>query len=253
MNILLTNDDGIYAPGLWALYKALSDQHAVTVIAPDRERSAVGHGITLSAPIRAEWICVNNAHSGYGVSGTPVDCIKLGILELLKGPPDMVVSGINAGENAGVNINYSGTVAAAKEATLYGIPSLSVSMTGHAPAHYDEAAVFIAGLAETVMQKGLPAGSFLNVNYPDMPSANVAGICINRQATDMLEEYFEKRVDPRNRSYYWHGAVSGNFLIDPQTDAYAVSNQYISITPIKCDMTDFDLFDDLNKWEISLS
>ena len=121
MNILLTNDDGIYAPGLGALFKRLIERHSVSVIAPDREQSAVGHGITLNQPLRVNPISINNAFQGYAVSGTPADCIKMGVLEILDSKPDMVISGINPGANVGININYSGTVAAAKEATLYGI------------------------------------------------------------------------------------------------------------------------------------
>ena len=154
MNILLTNDDGIHSSGLWALHKAFAPHHTVSVIAPDRERSAVGHGITLMDPIRAKKTYVSKHQWGYAVTGTPADCIKLGILELLDKKPDMVISGINPGANTGVNINYSGTVAAAKEATLYGIPSIAASIHGFRPDYYDEAAGFILKLAKTTIEKG---------------------------------------------------------------------------------------------------
>jgi len=250
MNILLTNDDGIYADGLWALYRAFAARHTVAVIAPDRERSAVGHGLTLSEPIRADSVHINENEWGYAVSGTPVDCIKLGILELLDFRPDLVVSGINPGINAGVNLNYSGTVAAAKEASLYRIPSIAASIQGRSPVHYDGAAAFIVKLAAMVLKKGLPPGSFLNINFPDKPADQVAGVRISRQGTVMIEEYIEKKTDPRHRTYYWHGAVPKIYSEDSQTDSAAVSNNFISITPVKCDMTDLDLFEDLKSWGI---
>jgi 5'-nucleotidase len=141
MNVLLTNDDGIYAPGLEALYKHLAARHSVSVIAPDREQSAVGHGITLDKPLRTNRVFVNHAFQGYAVSGTPADCIKMGVLEILKSKPDIVISGINPGANVGVNINYSGTVAAAKEAALYGILAMAVSIHSREVQSYEEAAV----------------------------------------------------------------------------------------------------------------
>ncbi|MGD9198585.1 MAG: 5'/3'-nucleotidase SurE, partial [Desulfobacterales bacterium] len=147
MNILLTNDDGIYAPGLAALYRHLATENDVAVIAPDREQSAVGHGITLNKPLRAHKMTIPNAFEGYAVSGTPADCIKMGVLEILKTNPDLVISGINPGANVGVNINYSGTVAAAKEAALYGILAISVSINSRQVDSYDAAAAFIAHLA----------------------------------------------------------------------------------------------------------
>ena len=128
MNILLTNDDGIYAKGLWALYAKFARRHCVTVVAPDRERSAVGHGITLYQPLRTNRVNINNGFTGYAVNGTPADCVKMGLMEILDSKPDMVISGINPGANVGVNINYSGTVAAAKEAALYNVPAIAVSI-----------------------------------------------------------------------------------------------------------------------------
>ena len=137
MNILLTNDDGIYFDGLWALYRRLQEHHAVTVIAPDRERSAIGHAITLNEPLRATMVTVNGGHEGYAVSGTPADCVKLGLFELLGTRPDMVVAGINPGANVGANLNYSGTVAAAKEAALSGVVGIAVSIEGQVVDNYD--------------------------------------------------------------------------------------------------------------------
>ena len=248
MKILLTNDDGIYAKGLQALYKRFIRRHDVTVIAPDRERSAVSHGITLHDPIRASMISVNGL-TGYAVSGTPVDCIKLGIMELLEARPDMVVSGINPGANVGVNINYSGTVAAAREATLYGVPSIAVSVCGQKTDNYDPIARFIENLAVNVLQKGLPSGTLLNVNFPDTETGRSAGVYISRQSTRLSPEYFEKRKDPRKRVYYWQGCKSQSDFESPDIDAAAVCDNFISITPIKCDMTDYKMLEDLKTWK----
>jgi 5'-nucleotidase len=253
MKILLTNDDGIHAEGLRALYELLKPKHSITVVAPDRERSAVGHGITLDRPIRAEKIVLNGGWEGFAVTGTPADCIKLAIVEILKTKPELVISGINPGANVGVNINYSGTVAAAREAALYGIPAIAVSVQARAPKTYLDIAGFIRSLAEDINRKGLPAGTFLNVNFPDTPIQQIAGIRISRQGIVLFSEYFEKRIDPRNRIYYWQGSDVQPVSDDPDIDGDALSQNYISITPIKCDMTDYNLLNDLKSWALSMN
>ena len=252
MKILLTNDDGIHAKGLWALYKRFSGNHEVTVIAPDRERSGVGHGITLNEPLRSTYIEVNGGYKGYAVTGTPADCIKLGILEILDERPDVVISGINLGMNVGVNINYSGTVAAAKEASLYGIAAIAISMQGVEENNYDDIALFIEVLSKKVFEKGLPFGTFLNVNIPDKPVKETAGLRFSRQGVKLFSEYFEKRVDPRNRMYYWQGCDSKFIDRSPDVDSADIYNNFISITPIKCDMTDYKTLEDLQNWNIEL-
>ena len=250
MNILLTNDDGIYAPGLEALYRHLIVGHSVSVIAPDREQSAVGHGITLNEPLRVHRISLNNSFQGYAVSGTPADCIKMGVLEILDARPDMVISGINPGANVGVNINYSGTVAAAKEATLYGILAMAVSIHSREVQSYDEAASFTKELAENVYANGLPFGTFLNVNIPNRPLQGVAGIRISRLDMDFFPEFIDKRMDPRERIYYWQGCDSlpAGKAID--IDGSALCQDYISITPIKCDQTDYHVLEAMKRWKI---
>ena len=248
MKILLTNDDGIYAPGIQVLYHALQAAHQVTVIAPDRERSAVGHGITLHQPLRASRVTLNAHYSGYAVNGTPADCVKLGIYEILPQRPDLVLSGINPGANVGINVNYSGTVAAAKEAALFGLPALAVSIHSHAGRYFEDAARCVTALAETVTRQGLPKGTFLNVNIPDVPYAAMAGIRICRQGNGVFPDSFEKRTDPRNRTYYWQGGDHQVFEPDPDIDGRALEANFISITPIKCDMTDYTAFDQLQDW-----
>lgn len=249
MNILLTNDDGIFAPGLAALYTHLAPDHSVAVIAPDYEQSAVGHGITLNQPLRARKVSVPNAFEGYAVSGTPADCIKFGVLELLKTKPDLVISGINPGANVGVNINYSGTVAAAKEATLYGIMAIAVSIHSRQVESYDAAAVFIAQLAQDVYARGLPFGTFLNVNIPNLPLAEIAGVQFSRLDMDFFPEYIEKRTDPRERTYYWQGCDSLPQGKSIDIDGSALCKDFISITPIKCDQTDYDVLETMQDWQ----
>ena len=245
MNILLTNDDGIYARGLWSLYKYFAEKHQVTVVAPDRERSAIGHAITLHQPLRATRVSLNGEFRGYAVNGTPADCIKLGILEILQTRPDLVVAGINPGANVGANLNYSGTVAAAKEAALCGTTGIAVSIQDRQAQYYDDAARFIARLSERISSKGLPFGTFLNVNLPNLPLKQIAGVQICRQGVEKLTEYVDKRQDPRNQTYYWQGRDMQSFGPDPTVDGSALDQKYISITPVKCDMTDYRAMEEL--------
>jgi 5'-nucleotidase len=250
VNVLLTNDDGIYARGLWALFDRFSESHDVTVVAPDRERSAIGHGITLNQPLRSTRISLNGEYSGYAVNGTPADCVKLSLLEILPSRPDLVVAGINPGANVGANLNYSGTVAAAKEAALCGTFGIAISMEGHQTRHYDDAARFAVGLAERVFLKGLPFGTFLNVNLPNLPLKQTAGVRISRQGVNLLSEYVDKRTDPRNQTYFWQGPDMQTFGADPTVDGAALDQRYISITPVKCDMTDYQIMGELDDWDI---
>jgi len=250
MNILLTNDDGIHFEGLWSLHNTLKKRHHVSVVAPDRERSAIGHAITLHAPLRVIKMSINGSGPCWAVSGTPVDCIKLGILEILKKKPDMVISGINPGVNVGININYSGTVSAARESALYGIAAIAVSMEGNRTVHYDDAAGFIEKLAEKVAHNGLAPGTFLNVNLPDLPMAEISGVRICRQNLALYYEFIEKRIDPRNKTYYWQGFDAIPCQKDSDLDSTAIIRKYISVTPIKCDMTDYQTLEKLKDWNI---
>jgi 5'-nucleotidase len=248
LSILITNDDGIYAPGLWALYRALSPLYEVTVIAPDRERSAVSHGITLHQPIRAFQVAVNGGDGGWAVTGTPADCVKLALLELLEKKPDLVISGINPGANVGVNLNYSGTVAAAKEAALYGLKALSVSIQGFEDLHYDDVAGWVAQWIHLFHANEMPAGTFLNINFPNLPVEVVAGVQVTRQSIDLYHEYFEKRQDPRNNIYYWQGSESQPEYTHTDADGAVLATNHISITPVRCDMTDYNALERLKMW-----
>ncbi len=251
MKILLTNDDGYNAPGILALYEALSAVNEVLLIAPDREKSAVSHGISLNQPMRINKITLDNGRKGYGITGTPADCVKLGLFELCPSqPPDLIISGINPGCNTGVDINYSGTVGAAREGALNRILSMAVSIrkTGNMM-DLKGMSRFIAGLSEKVHDFGLPQGTFLNINAPDIPVNGVEGVRITRQAQDNLSKQFEKRVDPKNRFYYWYGDVN-RVTGEIDTDIHALSQNYISITPIQCDITDYRTMEKLSSIQL---
>jgi len=248
MQILLTNDDGIHAQGLWTMEKVLFREHKVFVVAPDKEQSGVAHGITLVNPLRVNRIQTNGGW-GFAVNGTPADCVKLGVSEILETQPDMVVSGINQGENVGTNLNYSGTISAAKEATLMGIPAIAVS---EGAPHYhkqDVVTPFMLTLINTVMENGLPSGTFLNVNIPACRAQEIKGIRITRQAIAPVRETFHKRVDPRNQCYYWQGIETQMSEEASDTDRGAFSQNYISVTPVQCDLTNYQALEILKEWE----
>lgn len=251
MKIFLTNDDGIHARGLWALYRRFHEEHSVSVVAPDRERSAVSHGITLHAPLRTSRITVNGGWEGYGIDGKPADCIKMGLTMLLKERPDVVVAGINPGANVGIAINYSGTVAAAREAALFGLPAIAVSINGYDIEDYDGAAAFTERLARRILETPPPFGTILNVNLPNIPMERVRGVKITRQGIDRLSrEYYEKRVDPRNRAYHWLGSDARIFGEDLSVDGDALCQDYITITPLQCDITDYDMLAEMQNWDV---
>lgn len=251
MHILLTNDDGIHAEGLWTMQRVLSRQHEVSVVAPDKERSAIAHSITLVHPLRVNEVETNGGW-GYAVSGTPADCVKLAILEILDTRPELVISGINPGPNVGINLNYSGTVSAAKEAALMGIPAVAVSQDLSPGQEYGLAAYFVGILITKVMEKGLPSGTFLNVNIPACASEEIAGVRITRQGISPLKETFHKRLDPRNQAYYWQGVETQVFDQEPDTDGAALCQNYISVTPVQCDMTDYRAMKHLKNWNFGL-
>lgn len=248
--ILVTNDDGIYAPGIYALYQAMKQIGEAHVVAPDSERSAVGHAITISDPLRVWEYERNGSFFGYAVNGTPADCVKLGVKAILNREPDLVVSGINRGANTAINVIYSGTVSAATEGTIMGIPSIAFSVTTFKKTDFSFAAEFAQKLARIVLERGLPEGTLLNVNIPPLPAEEIKGVKITRQGKGRYEEYFEKRVDPMNRNYYW---LSGKKLLldsDLEVDDVAVMHNYIAITPIHFDLTDYRAMDELKKWKI---
>lgn len=251
MRILLTNDDGIHAPGLWALYRRLVLEHTVEIVAPDRERSAVGHGITLNRPLRSWQVHLNNGTAGIAVNGTPADCVKLSLAELLAEPPELVVSGINPGPNVGVNIHYSGTVAAAKEAALAGLPAIAVSSAAHNGNSDDRIATFLVGLIQDIGVKGMPFGTLLNINFPELPPDTMPEVRICPMGHPKLMDQYECRIDPRKTPYYWPGRDSQRFADYPDSDGHALDSQQITITPLTCDATDHGFMASLQEWPIA--
>ena len=250
--ILLTNDDGIGAPGLLELSREIKKIGRVAIIAPDTERSAVGHAITTKDPIRVEAYYRNGRFFGSAVSGTPADCVKLAIKDLLDQKPDLVVSGINQGDNSSLNVIYSGTVSAATEGTIFGIPSIAVSLASWNETDFGLAAVFARKLAQKVLRLGLPQGTFLNVNIPTGKKKDIKSVCITIQGTTKFEERFDKRTDPSGRDYYWMAGRKSKIKPNPRTDDAAVQRKEISITPLQYDLTNYSMIETLKKWNIKI-
>ena len=250
MKILLTNDDGYNAPGILALYETLKPHHEVMLVAPDREKSAIGHGITLNEPMRINRVNLSNGGEGYSITGTPVDCVKLGLFKFYTSLPDLVISGINPGSNTGVNINYSGTAGAAREAALNGISSIAVSIfKKENSSDFYGMAQFTAQIINKITDCNLPSGIFLNINGPDIPINEARGVKITRQASDNLSKQFDKRVDPKNQSYYWYGSID-RVTGEGNTDVNAILENYISITPVQCDMTCYKTLEELESLQL---
>lgn len=246
MNILVTNDDGIHASGLAALYREVSTLGKVTVVAPDSEQSAVGHAISLSQPLRVRQVSLDGGVTGWAVSGTPADCVKIAIAELLPQHPDLVVSGINLGPNVGINVLYSGTVSAATEASILGVRALAFSLNTYKNANFVRAGA-LAGqtLARLLAWPGWTPNICLNINLPDLPLDQVQGFKFTRQDVGPLMEHFERRVDPRERIYYWLAEINDRKAPDLSTDFGALQAGYVSITPIHHDMTHYPSLEDL--------
>ena len=241
MRFLLTNDDGIYAGGLAALYQTLSQDAECLVVAPEVEQSAVGHAITVFKPLMVRKIHKNGGFFGHAVAGTPADCVKIGLTELAEGPIDLVVSGINRGANVGINVLYSGTVSAASEAAILGVPSLAISLDSHKDVDYFVAARFARQMAAFVLAHPLP-GVVINVNVPALPETEIKGVVVAKQGGARLVERFEKRMDPRENIYYWlAGETELPAREDDESDASALKRGMITITPICYDLTRHDL------------
>lgn len=258
MNILVTNDDGINAPGIYALALALREIGDVTVMAPLGEQSAVGHALTVSLPLRVTEFHKNAEFFGYAVSGTPADSVKLAIRTFLAEQgipkPDIVVSGINHGRNTAVNIIYSGTVSAATEATVLGIPAVAISLASYGPdPDFSAAAFFAQRFVPVVHEMGMPEGTLLNINVPSIPAREIRGFEFTRQGESYWRDAFEKRLDPQERPYYW---LKGEYvLVDEESDIddIAIREKKISITPLHYDLTDYDFLDTMRQeWPLDL-
>jgi 5'-nucleotidase len=252
MRILVSNDDGINARGIRALATRLAQDpnKEVYVCAPDRERSATGHGLTLHKPLRVEEVDLGgNIKGAWLTTGTPSDCVKFAIGCLLdKKPVDYVVSGINSGPNLGGEILYSGTVSAAMEGAFLDIPSIAVSLAGSGFRSYDVAAEFIARLL-SIMPKATHTGkTLLNVNVPNLTEDQIKGVAVTKLGVRAYNDYFEKRVDPRGKTYYWLAGEAIEEGEEENTDAWSITHGLISLTPITFNMTDFEQKDRLSKW-----
>lgn len=239
MKVLLTNDDGINAPGLAALAESISQVADITIVAPATEMSAVGHAITLTDPLRVSEVEKNGAFYGYAVKGTPADCVKLAYWALMKDKPkpDVLISGINLGSNTGINTIYSGTVSAATEGAILGIPSFAISLTTFVQPDFKPAAEFAARFLMLFREMQLPDGVFLNVNIPAVPREQIKGVCITEQGMAKYEEHYHVREDPYNRKYYWLTGEKINIETDLSIDDAAILSNYISITPVHYNLT----------------
>ncbi|HHT9124717.1 MAG TPA: 5'/3'-nucleotidase SurE [Candidatus Brocadiia bacterium] len=248
MRILLTNDDGIYSPGIAALKRVIKDLGDVTVVAPDVEQSGVGHSVTLSHPLRVREVYVDKEFLGYGVNGSPADCVKLAVFEIMKGQPDLVISGINLGANVGIHTLYSGTVAASIEGAILGIPSVAISLETSGVPDISQAAQIAKGIIDCVLHHGLPKGTLLNINIPSVSKDKIKGIRITRQYANGFDERFDKRTDPGGRTYYWLAGGDGYEMDEHDTDIHAIKEGYISITPLRYDLTNHELIPKIEKW-----
>lgn len=247
MRILLTNDDGIQAVGLRALDKALRNAgHQVTVVAPVTEQSAVGHALTMASPLRVKEFKENGFH-GYGVHGTPVDCVKLAVTSLLGETPELVVSGINAGANVGIDLLYSGTVSAATEGAFMGLPSLAVSHDSFLPDDLSEQGAYVARLLERLPLREFPANGVLNLNFPGRPMSETLELRVCPHTRVAYEDSYEQRLDPRGRAYYWLVGSIPPEKVTPGTDRFLLTQGHITLTPLRFDFTDYDMVNRLKE------
>jgi 5'-nucleotidase len=250
VKILLTNDDGIHAPGLKALYHELKPLGEIKVVAPESEQSAVGHAISLTNPLRVKEVALDGGVQGWAVSGTPADCVKIALAELLPSTPDLVISGINLGPNVGINVLYSGTVSAATEASILGVRGVALSLNS-----YEKDADFktAAGLAVEAIVRlqdwpGWTNGICLNINLPALPKSQVKGVKVTRQDVGPLVEHFERRVDPRKHVYFWLAEINERRELDLETDYGALAAGFVTVTPIHHDLTHYHGLRELRKF-----
>ena len=250
MKILISNDDGINSLGIYALAKSLKEIGDVTVVAPITEQSAVGHAITMKTPLRVVEHCINGEFFGYAVEGTPADCVKMGIRNILKSPPDIVVSGINHGSNTAINIIYSGTVSAAREAAIMDVPAVAFSITSHISRDFSYASKVAKDIVQEVVKNSLPIGTCLNVNIPAVPENEIKGVLLTKQSKSKWDDIYEERMDPYGKSYYW---LTGSLVeVDDnlETDQFAIKNNYVAVTPIHFDLTDYKTYENMKKLNI---
>ena len=239
--ILVTNDDGIYSKGLIHLFRTMQTIGKAVIVAPDREKSAVSHSLTLHRPLRPEKIDKDM----YALNGTPTDCVTIAVSKVLTRKPDLVVSGINRGGNLGDDITYSGTVSAAIEGTILGIPSMAVSMVGDRDYRFATASKYAKNIARKILSDGLPVDTLLNINVPNVATSRVRGAIFTKQGKRIYDNAVQEMFDPRGTKHYWIGGGLPLWKEGNDTDFYAVKKGYVSITPIHLDLTNYDALDHL--------
>jgi 5'-nucleotidase len=248
--ILITNDDGIAAPGIKALTEVMHELGEIYIIAPDSAQSGMGHAITINSTLELKHIPgFLGTENAYSCTGTPVDCVKMGVHEVMKTRPNLLVSGVNHGSNSSINVIYSGTMSAAVEGGIEGIPSIGFSLCDYSwDANFETIKPFIKKIALEVLEKGLPEGVILNVNFPK--TDKIKGIKICRQAKAAWEEEFDKRTNPMGKEYYWLTGKFVNHDHGEDTDEWALANDYISIVPVHFDLTAYHAIQQLNSWDL---
>ncbi len=250
--ILVTNDDGITAPGIRALISVMNTIGDVVVVAPDSPQSGMGHAITVNATLYLENVEIDGKQQEYSCSGTPADCVKLAVREILDRKPDICVSGINHGSNSSINVIYSGTMSAALEAGIEGIPAIGFSLLDYNwNANFEHCKSFVETITKQVLEHGLPDGVVLNVNLPNLSKNNIKGIKICRQARANWVEEFDKRTNPMGRDYYWLAGKFVNMDKGEDTDEWALANGYVSVVPVQFDLTAHHTIQKLNTWKLN--
>ena len=259
MRILITNDDGLHAEGMVRLSEALRELGDLLIIVPDRPRSACSHSVTQSQPLRLQETTILDGVPAYLTNGTPADCVALAVSQLAQEEFDLVVSGTNHGWNLGIDTSYSGTVMAAAEASLFSLPALAISVGGEQPTRFLTAASFAKSLAEKILRFGLPKGTFLNVNVPDLPQSEIKGVAVTSMSLWTHRQEFETRIHPHpyGGTYYWRGGVNPTRMTPerkvlhnapPGTDVHAVFDGFVSVTPLRLDLTDTGSLEALRSW-----
>ncbi len=241
--ILVTNDDGIHSEGIRYLFKAMQKLGKAVIVAPDREKSAVSHSLTLHRPLRPERLSKDT----YALNGTPTDCVTIAVSKVLRRKPDLVISGINRGGNLGDDITYSGTVSAAIEGTILGIPSVAVSTVAEKDFRFTAAAKFARTVSERILKEGLPADTLLNINVPNLTLKDIRGAKFTRQGKRIYDNAVQEMYDPRGTKHYWIGGGIPLWKEGTDTDFYAVKKGFVSITPIHLDLTNYDALEELKK------
>ncbi|PWK19116.1 5'/3'-nucleotidase SurE [Xanthomarina spongicola] len=251
--ILVTNDDGITAPGIRALIEVMLELGDVVVVAPDSPQSGMGHAITINSMLHLERVFIDNGkQKEYSCSGTPADCVKLAVKEILDRRPDLCVSGINHGSNSSINVIYSGTMSAALEAGIEGIPAIGFSLLDYNyNANFNASKKYVKNIAKNALENGIPKNVVLNVNFPNLPEKELKGIKICRQAKANWEEEFDKRQTPQGKDYYWLTGKFVNLDNGKDTDEWALENGYISVVPVQFDLTAHHAISNLNTWNFN--